>query len=118
MSRQSLPLSVSMRSKRLTALRGGKGVCANSVNACSLNALEAPDCFAGGPPCLTDASRNVNVSMRSKRLTALREFGAKADALKVACCLNALEAPDCFAGWNGKGGDQLLSLLSQCARSA
>ncbi len=60
-----------MRSKRLTALRGSVR-SQSQMTGPSLNALEAPDCFAG-----------------ASNLTAY------ADCRKG---LNALEAPDCFAG--------------------
>ncbi len=70
------PVLVSMRSKRLTALRVARRVVQRGwrVHPC-LNALEAPDCFAG-----QQADRYVEpylpvVSMRSKRLTALRAMG-------------------------------------------
>ncbi len=64
-----------MRSKRLTALRGSvKGQYFACILPARLNALEAPDCFAGVGVSTTDGPERPE-------------------------CLNALEAPDCFAGW-------------------
>ncbi len=106
-----------MRSKRLTALRGYEALGLNpprpivSMRSKRLTALRE---FNGK----IKVFYRDDVSMRSKRLTALRgrEPGEESEGGPYG--LNALEAPDCFAGKVVKLNGPASLPVSQCARSA